>query len=148
AITLAKLLGEELPNAQLAGQLTGRLEILGAAHARATLEIDRAIAIAFAEEGASLEGPDAYRFSSAKAQVLAIELDGAAKRGSYELGLGATAAHVLVGDGGAIRDRYELDLPGLTARAELAAGQPLEPPKISLGHRTASLATNGQRAAS
>lgn len=148
AITLAKLLGEELPNAQLAGQLTGRLEILGAAHARATLEIDRAIAFAFAEEGASLEGPDAYRFSSAKAQVLAIELDGAAKRGSYELGLGATAAHVLVGDGGAIRDRYELDLPGLTARAELAAGQPLELSKISLGDRTASLAINGQRAAS
>jgi hypothetical protein len=149
AAALAKIYGEELPNAELAGQITGRLEILGAAHAKATLDIDRAISIAFAEAGAALDGPDAYRFSSAQAKVLALELDGAGKRGSYALGLGATAAHVLVDaltDTGTRRDRYELDLPGLTATATFAAGKPLELTRVSLGDRTASISKNGKTA--
>lgn len=143
AVALAKLFGEELPNAALAGQITGRLEILGPAHAKATLDIDRAISVAFAEDGAALDGPDAYRFSSAKAKVLAIELDGAAKRGSAALGLGETTAHILVDDE-ATRDRIELDLPGLTATAAFAAGAPLELTGLSLGGRTTSLSINGQ----
>jgi hypothetical protein len=149
AVTLAPLFGEDLPNAQLAGQITGRLEILGAAHAKATLDIDRAISIAFAEAGVALDGPDAYRFSSAAAKVLALELDGHGQRGSYALGLGATAAHVLVDTlvgTQTTRERYELDLPGLTARAAFAAGQPLELTGVSLGDRTASISRNGQRA--
>jgi hypothetical protein len=149
AVALAQVFGEELPNAALAGQITGRLEILGAAHAKATLDIDRAVSIAFAEAGVALDGPDAYRFSSAKAKVLALELDGAGKRGSYALGLGATAAHIFVDSvdtSGTSRDRYELDLPGLTATAVFAAGKPLELTNVSLGARTASIAKNGVRA--
>lgn len=150
AVALAEIYGEELPNAELAGQITGRLEILGAAHAKATLDIDRAISIAIAEAGAALGGPDAYRFSSAKAKVLALELDGAGQRGSYALGLGATAAHVPVDDftdtGTPTRDRYELDLPGLTATATFAADKPLELTNVSLGDRTASISRNGRRA--
>ncbi len=145
AVMLASLFGEDLPNAALAGQITGRLEILGAAHAKATLDIDRAIEIAFADDGVALDGPDAYRFASARAKVLAIELDGPGKRGSYALGIGATSAHVLI-DTGTTRDRYELDLPGLTATATFAAGQPLELAGVSLGDRTASISRNGQRA--
>ncbi len=145
AVTLAKLYGEDLPNASLSGQLTGRLEILGAAHAKATLDIDRAISIAFAEDGVALDGPDAYRLASAKAKLLALELDGPGQRGSFALGLGATTANVLVDDG-LTRDRYELDLPGLTAAASFAAGAPLELSGISLGDRTASIARNGVRA--
>jgi len=145
AVALAPLFGEELPNASLAGQITGRLEVLGAAHARATLDIDRAVAIAFAEQGAALDGPDAYRFSSAKAKVFAIELDGAAQHASFALGLGATAAHVL-DDTDAGRDRIDLDLPGLTAAAEFTEGRPLEVTRVSLGDRTASISKNGRRA--
>lgn len=149
AVALAEIYDEELPNAELAGQITGRLEILGAAHAKATLDIDRAISIAIAEAGAALGGPDAYRFSSAKAKVLALELDGAGQRGSYALGLGATAAHVpvdTVTGTGTTRDRYELDLPGLTATATFAANKPLELTNVSLGERTASISKNGRRA--
>ncbi len=150
AVALAPVFGEELPNADLAGQITGRLEVLGTAHAKATLAIDRAVSIAFAEEGAALDGPDAYRFSSAKAKVLEVELDGQAQRGTFAVGLGATTAHVLVDTisdtGETTRDRYELDLPGVTASAEFAAGQPLALEGVSLGDRTASISRNGQRA--
>ena len=147
ATALGQLFGEDLPNAELAGQITGRLEILGAAHGKLTIDIDRAVSIAFAEQGAALDGPDAYRFASAKAKVLAVELDGAAKRGSYALGLGATSAHVLdIFSTSADRDHYDLDLPGLTASSEFAAGQPLEIRNISLGDRTASISKNGTRA--
>jgi hypothetical protein len=144
ATALASVFGEQLPNASLAGQITGRLEILGAAHGKATLDIDRAVSIAFAEQGVALDGPDAYRFSSAKAKVFAIELDGAAQHGSIALGIGATAAHFLADDL-AGRDRYDLDLPGLTARAELTPGR-LELTDVSLGDRTASISKNGKRA--
>jgi hypothetical protein len=144
AVALAPLFGEELPNATLAGQITGRLEILGAAHAKATLDIDRAVAIAFAAQGVALDGPDAYRFSSAKAKVFAIELDGGAQHAAVALGIGATAAHFLADDL-AGRDRYDLDLPGLTARAELTPGR-LEVTDVSLGDRTTSISKNGQRA--
>src|SRR5438477_320920 len=61
AVALAKIFGEELPNASLSGQITGRLEVLGAAHAKATLDIDRAVKIAFAPSGVALDGPDAQR---------------------------------------------------------------------------------------
>ena len=145
AVALAKVFGQELPNASLAGQITGRLEILGAAHAKATLDIDRALAIAFAEAGVALDGPDAYRFSSAKAKVFSIELDGAARHAAFALGLGATAAHVL-DDTDAGRDRIDLDLPGLTAAAEFTEGRPLEVTRVSLGDRTASISKNGRRA--
>ena len=145
AVALGALFGEELPNAELAGQITGRLEILGAAHGKLTLDIDRAVSIAFAAQGAALDGPDAYRFASARAKVLALELDGAGQRGSYALGLGATSAHVLA-DTSIGRDRYDLDLPGLTASAAFAAGQPLEITNVSLGDRTASISKNGKRA--
>jgi hypothetical protein len=144
-VALAKIFGEELPNASLSGQITGRLEILGAAHGKATLDIDRAVKIAVAPAGAALDGPDAQRFSSEKAHVFAIELDGAAKHGTVALGLGATAAHVQL-DTGAAKDTYDLDLPGLTANLELDAARPLQLTNLSLGDRTLSISKNGKRA--
>lgn len=145
AVALAKLMGEDLPNAELAGQVTGRVEILGAAHAKATVDIDRAVSIAFAEAGVALDGPDAFRFTSAKAKLLAVELDGTAQRGSYALGLGETSARIIEGDG-TERQRLELDLPGATAVATFGAGLPLELTEISLGDRPTLLKVNDQRA--
>lgn len=142
AVALAALYGEDLPNVAMAGQITGRLEILGAAHAKATLDIDRAVSIAIAEAGAPLDGPEAIRFSSAKAKVLALELDGKNRRGKVALGVGETKAHVASGTG-VDGERFELDLPGLAATAAFSAGKPLELTGVSLGGRTASVSRNG-----
>src|SRR5207248_254284 len=73
AITaLAPVFGEQAPNAKLSGQITGEVDIVGAAHAKASLAIDKDISIAFADQGADLNGPDALRFTSAASQVLAL----------------------------------------------------------------------------
>src|SRR6185503_18859408 len=73
-ISLAQLFGEQAPNARMAGQVTGMLEVLGAAHVRSSLDIDRSLDVAFAEQGIDLDGPDAVRLASKAAHVFAIEL--------------------------------------------------------------------------
>lgn len=142
AAALARAFGEELPNAALSGQLTGRLAITGPARVTATLDVERPIAIALAEAGAPLDGPDAIRLRSAKARVLAIDLDGAAERGSFALGLGATSAHLVAGSGSS-RERLELDLPALRGTAAIAPGEPLRLSGISLGDRAITVKRNG-----
>jgi hypothetical protein len=121
--------------------VTAKLEILGAAKLRASLAIDRALSIAFAKTGASLDGPDAFVLSSAKAEVIAVTLDGKARSGSLALGLGETAIKAPA-DG----KRVELDLAGATATASFAGGQPLELTHVSLGNRTTTVSINGVRA--
>jgi hypothetical protein len=140
-VALAGVFGEDIPNARLSGQVTAKLEILGAAKLRASLSIDRALSIEYAKVGASLDGPDAFVLSSAKAEVIAITLDGKARSGSLALGLGATAIKAPA-DG----KRVELDLAGATATASFAGGQPLELSHVSLGNRTTTVSINGVRA--
>lgn len=140
-VALAGAFGEDVPNARLAGQVTAKLEILGAAKLRASLAIDRALSVAYARAGASLDGPDAFVLSSAKAEAIAITLDGAARSGSLALGLGETAIKAPA-DG----KRVELDLAGATAIASFAGGQPLELSHVSLGNRTTTVSVNGVRA--
>ena len=137
---LSTAFGGEAPNARLAGEVTAKLEILGAAHLRASLAIDQAVEIAFADQGADLDGPDAFRASSAAAQVGSIELDGTAGVGAFALGLGATTVHAPGTDG------FDLDLPGATLAATLANGQPLQLTNISLGDRTTTLSKSGAQA--
>ena len=96
--------------------------------------------IAFADQGADLHGPDAFRASSAVAQVGSIELDGTAGVGGFALGLGATTVHAPGADG------FDLDLPGATVQASLANGQPLQLTHISLGDRTTTLSKGGAQA--
>jgi hypothetical protein len=141
-VALAALLGADVPNAMLAGQVTGKLEVLGTAKARASLAIDRALSIAFAKQGADLGGPDAYVLSSAKAEAFSVTLDGGAKSGSLAVGLGATAVKLPQTSG----KRVELDLPGATAQATFAAGQPLRMTHLGLGGRTTTVSINGVRA--
>lgn len=128
---LATALGAEAPNLRLDGRITGALEVLGAAHVEAKLTIDRALGIAIAEEGVDLDGPEAMKLTSAAGTIFAVELDGPARDGAFEIGLGATTLHTPGDDG------FGFDLAGVTARAELAAGQPLKLTNISLGRRTA-----------
>ena len=137
AKSLMSKLGGEAPEFSMTGQITAKLEITGAAAAKASLTIDRDIAV-------EVGGDDAITFSSKKATVASIALDGNAKSMELALGLGETKAHV--------SDEFDgdtdLDLPGLAGTATFAAGQPLTINGISLGSRTTTVKMNGQTALS
>jgi len=137
---LAPLFGEELPNTSLAGQLTGKLELFGPASAGWSLTIDRAVAIKVADPGVDLESPEAFRFTSAKATVAALSLDGVGKTGSLVIGLGETTVHV------PDEQTFDLDLPGLTAVAMFMADKPIYLTHLGLGDRSTTVSINGSRA--
>ncbi|HET7500498.1 MAG TPA: hypothetical protein VFK02_05825 [Kofleriaceae bacterium] len=141
-VALAGLYGADLPNASLSGRVTAKLEVLGAAQVKSSFTIDRALAIAFAKAGADLAGPDAFVFTSAKAEVFAVTLDGAAKAGTFALGLGESTFKLPVDTSG---KRTELDLGGATATASFTDGQPLKLTHLGLGDRTTTLLVNGER---
>lgn len=147
AITaLAPIFGSTAPNATLSGQISSELEILGPAHLRASLTIDRDLAIAVGDTGVDLAGDAATRFASAAAPVLSIELDGGASSPTAQLdvGLAATTAHI-PGDPGAGTASEDLDLPGATASATLSATG-VAVSNLGLGDRTTTLSRGGQRA--
>ncbi len=141
-IAIATALGEMAPNAELSGKVTAKLTILGTASATASFDIDRAIDIKVADDGIALSSADAFRLASAAAHVIAVELNGTAATGAITLGLGATTVHMP----GA--DSFDLDLPGATLSAVLAANLPPQLSNISLGHRTTKLSKNGAVAVS
>jgi hypothetical protein len=144
AITaLAGVFGEDVPNVALAGQTTAKLSILGTAKLRVSSTIDRDLAIKLAKTGATLDGTDAFVLTSAKAEVFAITLDGHAKSGSLAVGLGETQLKLP-----AFTDtrRFELDLPGATANATFADGQPIALTHVGLGGRTTTVSLSGVRA--
>ncbi len=145
---LAPVFGESAPNASLAGEVTGTLEVLGAQSARVALTIDRPISVAFAEAGIALDGPDAFRFSSAAANVAAVSFDGVAGTGSVVIDLGETPAHVPgeSSDFDEASPAIDFDLPGASVVAMLAADQPLRLTHVALGNRTTTLSVNGQQA--
>jgi hypothetical protein len=142
-IALAQITGEQAPNADLAGQITGSLHIVGAAHARVALSFDRAISIKFAEDGVGLDSDGAYKLTSAAGEVIGVELDANTPGGSLDLGLGATTAHIL-GDelDPASRD---IALGGATVNASFQ-GSTLTFDNISLGSSTTTVSVGGQQA--
>jgi hypothetical protein len=144
-VALAPLFGKDLPNVVLGGQVTGKLEVLGAAKARVSVTIDRALSIKAAAAGADLAGPGAFVFSSAASQVFAVTLDGAAKSGSLAVNVGETAFKLPADASG---KRLELDLPGATVTAAYADGKPLALSHIGLGGRTTTVSISGARAVS
>lgn len=139
-VALAPVLGEEIPNVSLKGQVTGKVEILAPASARFSIGIERAIAIAGADAGVDLAGPDAFRFTSATGNVLSLELDGNTRAGALMFALGATTAHV-PGE-----QAYDLDLPGMTAVAMMLPNQPVQLAHVGLGERSTTVSVDGQRA--
>lgn len=124
--------GEQAPSFSLSGEVTAKLEVLGAAAAKLSLDIDRDVAVSFEDT----------TFSSKKAHVLALTLDGGAKSMELALGLGETKAHVPSEIDGTI----DLDLPGITAVASYTEGQPLVISNLGLGARTTKLQIDGQTA--
>ncbi len=144
-LALATAFGSQAPNASLAGQVTGKLEILGAAHAKASLSIDRAVNIAVAPAGDALDGPSATRMTSAAAQAFSIEADANAPLLAVDLGLGETTMHT-PGDAGTSTPATDVDLAGLTANATYAGGNTLTIDNISLGTKTTTIAKDGVQA--
>jgi hypothetical protein len=139
---LAPLFGEAPPNARLAGQITGKLEVLGTANAKVSVTFDRALDIAIADEGLALDSADAIRFTSEAANVASLAFDGGAGTGSVMLGLGATTMHIPADESAAV----DLDLAGASLVAMLATNQPLQLTHVGLGERTTTLSVGGQRA--
>jgi hypothetical protein len=145
-IALAQIEGQQAPNADLSGSITGSLQILGAAHARVALSFDRAISIKLADQGLPLDGPDATRFTSAAAQVIDVELDGNAPKAKLALGLGETTAHI-PGDATLVpaEPARDVDLGGFTVSASFQ-GNTLSLDNISLGSKTTTVSVGGQQA--
>lgn len=142
---LAPVFGETAPNADLAGQITGAIEIHGAAHAGVSLSFDRALAIKFADAGVDLDGPLATRLTSAAGEIIAVDLDGHATQASLSLGLGATTAHI---PGDSLDPQStELALGGATVDASLQ-GNTLTLSNISLGNSQTTLHKGGALAMS
>jgi hypothetical protein len=139
-IAVAQALGEQAPNAQLAGQITIDLRALGDAHVQAALSFDRAITFALADQGAALDGPTATRFESAAAHVTTIELDGTAATAHAAVGLGETSLHLPGSD----TDPAATDvfLGGATLDASYA-GNTLTLANVSLGTKPTLLAKDG-----
>ena len=138
-VAIAALDSTMPPNAQLAGQVTASLTILGPSHAQVALSIDRALSIKLADEGVALDSASAFRFTSAAAKVIALELDGGAPKAKLALGLGETTAHI-PSDTGPARD---LALGGATLTASYQ-GNTLSLDNLSLGTKSTTLAVDGQ----
>jgi hypothetical protein len=142
---LAPVFGETAPNADMKGQITGAVEIKGAAHAGVSLSFDRAVAIKFADAGIDLDGDTATRFTSAAGKVFALDLDAHATKASMSLGLGATTAHI---PGDALDPQAtDLALGGATVDASFA-GNTLTLANISLGDTQTTLRKGGALAMS
>lgn len=142
-VALAQVFGEEAPNAELAGSITGSLKVLGTAHARAALTFDRAISIEFADQGVALDSDGAFRFSSAAGTIVSVEANANTPSATLALGIGETRAHV-PGD--------ELDpaatdvfLAGSTMSAQLQ-GSTVTVSNISLGGAPLTVHIGGQLA--
>ena len=142
-IALAQAFGTQAPNADLSGQITGSVQIIGQAHAKIAMTFDRALSIKFADQGVDLNGADAFRFSSAQADVFTIELDGHGTKGSFDLGLGETTAHIP----DEIDPPTDYFLAGATVNATFQANT-LTLSNISLGNATTTIKIGGQTAAS
>ncbi len=142
ALALASAFGEEAPNARLAGRVTGKLEILGTAAAKVSLEVDRAIAVAVGDAGTDLDGAEAFRFTTGAGKVAMVQLDAIAETALAVLDVKATTLHIPGVDG------LDLDLPGASIAALGQNGEPLQLANISLGDRTTTVSKNGAVAVS
>lgn len=141
-VALAQLFGEEAPNADLRGQITGSLKILGKAHGSASLTFDRALSIKVAEQGVGLDSDGALRFASAAANVFTLQLVGEVQKADLDVGLGETTVHIPADGDDPSTDVF---LAGATVKASYQ-GNTLRLQNISLGDRTTTVSMGGQQA--
>lgn len=131
-IALAEAFGDEAPNAELSGQVTADLKILGTAHARGSISIERALAVKIADQGAPLDGDTATRFTSAAGASASIELAAAALHA--QVALGQTTAHAAGKD---------IALAGVTGEVT-ASPSGIQLDHISLGGKPMTISVGGQ----
>jgi hypothetical protein len=136
---LAPVFGEQAPNAELGGRITGSLRIHGRAHAAASVTFDRALSIKFADQGVNLDSDGAFRMASAAGDIFAIDLDGNAAKASFGLGLGLTTLHV---PGDEVEASTDVLIGGATVNAQ-AHGSTLTLTNLSLGNQTTTVHTGG-----
>jgi len=141
-IALAQAFGEDAPNAELHGQVTGSIKIHGHAHAGASVSFDRALSIKFADSGVGLDSDGAVRFASAAGEIVAIDLDGNAPKADLDVGLGLTTVHI-PGDSG--DPSTDVTLGGATVNATLQ-NNTLTLDNLSLGNQTTTVARGGEQA--
>lgn len=142
---LAPVFGEDAPDATLSGQVTASLEILGAAHVKAGLTIDRDIAVAIQSDA------DEIDFTSKATDLVEVELDGDAGVASASLDLGETTAHVpdttVDSSGNEIDGAIDVVLGGASATVAIDANG-LSVTNVGLGDKTTTIKKNGALAAS
>lgn len=144
-LAMAQVLGEEAPNADLAGEITGSMRILGTAHARLALSFGRPLSIKFADAGVGLDSDAAFRFTSAAGEIIGVELDANTPAGAFDLGLGTTTIHI-PGDEYDPASR-DINLGGATVNASFQ-GSTVSFENISLGTQTTTVSVGGQQAIS
>ncbi|MEZ4364474.1 MAG: hypothetical protein R3B48_30135 [Kofleriaceae bacterium] len=137
---LAATLGTDAPNFSAEGRVTLGVNVTGPQHLVVTGSITKAVKLAMAAPGVALDSAEAFRFSSAAAEVFSFDLDGAAQRLIAGLGLGETTAHVP-----SSVDSIDLVLGGLTGKVDVRPGAPVQLTGLGLGNRSLTIDTNGQR---
>lgn len=140
---LTDLFGGQKPNLRAAGRVAVGLEVLGAEHVAFKGTIERAVDLAFADPGVSLDSAAALRLSSAAAPVYTLEIDGVAQTVTSALALGETRLHAPADD---LDPETNLDLPGLSGALTVTPGQPVKITGLSLGKRTLTVDAGGRRA--
>jgi len=138
-IALAPLFGEQAPNADLRGEITGAVKIHGQGHAEASVSFDRALSIQLADQGVPLTSDGAFRFASAAGKIVGIDMDGNAPRADFDLGLGLTTLHMPSDD---VEPSTDVVLGGATVNAH-AQGNTLQLDNISLGNQTTTVTSGG-----
>lgn len=132
---LASQLGAAAPNAELAGALTAKLDVIAPATVDASITIDRALSIRLAGFDNRLDSPHAFALSSAVADALEISINGPGDTTLVSLDLGETRIKMPQDDGIPV----ELELPGLTAKLSVTDSEHIVLTGVGLGDRTTKI---------
>lgn len=144
---LADVLEGQAPNLRASGRIASSVAVQGEQKVTFQFTIEKPVALAFAEQGVSLDSPAAVRFSSAAAPVYTISIDGKAQTLTGALAVGETKLHTPADDIDG-EPAIDLDLPGMTGSLTIAPGEPVKITGIGLGGRTLTVDANGARAMS
>lgn len=144
---LADVFEGQAPNLRASGRVATSVAVQGEQKVTFQFAIEKAVSLAYAEQGVSLDSADAIRFSSAASPVYTISIDGVAQTLTGTLAVGETKMHTPADDLNA-EPAIDLDLPGITGSLTVAPGEPVKITGIGLGGRTLTVDANGTRAMS
>lgn len=93
-LAIAAAYGRQAPAAQVTGELTFELQVVGPAHVLAAVTIDRSIAIALADPTGLVDSDGAIRFTAPDGQPLSIDVDAGARTFTADLAVENVTAHL------------------------------------------------------